>query len=228
MSTEQDDVADLVQRKYRHGFVTEIDEDRVPPGLDEDVIRLISAKKREPRFLTEWRLKAYRHWLDDGGADVGPRPVFADRLPGDLVLRSAEEQRRCPAEPRRGRPEAAGNVRQTRHTVARARPPSRRRCRRRIRQRLGRNDVQGKARRGRRDFLLILRGRSGPPGACAALSRFGRSLSRQLLRGAKFGCVQRRLLCLRATRRAMPNGVVDVFPHQRGQHRTVRADAGRR
>jgi Fe-S cluster assembly protein SufB len=63
MATDSKDVADLVERKYRHGFVTDIDEDRVPPGLSEDVIRLISQKKGEPEFLTEWRLKAYRHWL---------------------------------------------------------------------------------------------------------------------------------------------------------------------
>jgi Fe-S cluster assembly protein SufB len=53
----------LVGQKYRHGFVTDIESDTVPPGLDEDVIRLISRKKREPQFLLDWRLKAYRHWL---------------------------------------------------------------------------------------------------------------------------------------------------------------------
>ncbi len=53
----------LVSRGYQHGFITEIDADTVPPGLDEDVVRLISRKKREPAFLTEWRLKALRHWL---------------------------------------------------------------------------------------------------------------------------------------------------------------------
>jgi Fe-S cluster assembly protein SufB len=63
MATDSKDIAGLVERKYRHGFVTDIDEDRVPPGLDEDVVRLISLKKGEPEFLTEWRLKAYRHWL---------------------------------------------------------------------------------------------------------------------------------------------------------------------
>jgi len=57
------EVEDLVSREYEHGFVTEIDSDTVPPGLDEDVIRLISHKKGEPEFLLEWRLEAYRHWL---------------------------------------------------------------------------------------------------------------------------------------------------------------------
>src|SRR5512147_2304879 len=63
MSTKPDDLESLVGQKYRHGFVTDIEQDTVPPGLDEDVIRLISAKKGEPEFLTDWRLKAYRHWL---------------------------------------------------------------------------------------------------------------------------------------------------------------------
>jgi len=52
-----------VLQPYKYGFVTDIDADTVPPGLNEDVIRLISAKKGEPAFLLEWRLKAYRHWL---------------------------------------------------------------------------------------------------------------------------------------------------------------------
>src|SRR5580692_7741174 len=51
----------LIGRGYQHGFVTEIDSDTIPPGLDEDVVRLISRKKGEPSFLTEWRLKALRH-----------------------------------------------------------------------------------------------------------------------------------------------------------------------
>jgi Fe-S cluster assembly protein SufB len=63
MATQSDQLDDLVRRKYRHGFVTDIEQETVPPGLDEDVIRLISQKKGEPSFLTEWRLKAYRHWL---------------------------------------------------------------------------------------------------------------------------------------------------------------------
>jgi len=63
MSTESKVLSDLVKTKYQHGFVTDIEEDRVPPGLDEDVVRLISRKKGEPEFLTQWRLKAYRHWL---------------------------------------------------------------------------------------------------------------------------------------------------------------------
>ncbi|GIX33017.1 MAG: Fe-S cluster assembly protein SufB [Lysobacterales bacterium] len=57
------EIHDRLARRYEHGFETAIETDIVPPGLDESVIRLISEKKEEPEWLTEWRLKAYRHWL---------------------------------------------------------------------------------------------------------------------------------------------------------------------
>ncbi|MDH3716225.1 MAG: Fe-S cluster assembly protein SufB [Gammaproteobacteria bacterium] len=53
----------MVKREYEHGFYTEVAADTVPPGLNEDVIRLISKKKNEPEFMLDGRLKAYRHWL---------------------------------------------------------------------------------------------------------------------------------------------------------------------
>lgn len=56
-------VEKLLNKEYEAGFITEIDTDSIPPGLNEDVIRLISSKKREPAFMLEWRLKAYQHWL---------------------------------------------------------------------------------------------------------------------------------------------------------------------
>ena len=62
-STQNQDLEDLIGRRYAHGFVTDIESDTVPPGLSEDTIRFMSAKKGEPGFLLEWRLKAYRHWL---------------------------------------------------------------------------------------------------------------------------------------------------------------------
>ncbi len=53
----------LATSDYKYGFVTDIEQETVPPGLNEDVIRLISTKKQEPDWLLEWRLQAYRHWL---------------------------------------------------------------------------------------------------------------------------------------------------------------------
>jgi Fe-S cluster assembly protein SufB len=63
MEGQQAHLDTLVEQDYKHGFVTEIDSETIPPGLNEDTIRMISAKKEEPEFLLEWRLKAYRHWL---------------------------------------------------------------------------------------------------------------------------------------------------------------------
>jgi Fe-S cluster assembly protein SufB len=56
-------ITERLNQRYSAGFVTDIASDTVPPGLGEDVIRLISAKKNEPEWLTDWRLAAYRHWL---------------------------------------------------------------------------------------------------------------------------------------------------------------------
>ncbi len=63
MSTESENIEDLVNRRYEHGFVTDIEMETLPPGLDDDVIRAISARKNEPDFMLEWRLRAYHQWL---------------------------------------------------------------------------------------------------------------------------------------------------------------------
>jgi Fe-S cluster assembly protein SufB len=63
MSTATQTIESLVRQEYKYGFVTDVEAESAPPGLNEDIIRLISSKKREPAWLTEWRLKAYRHWL---------------------------------------------------------------------------------------------------------------------------------------------------------------------
>ena len=64
MTTPQQTVEELANTEYKYGFVTDIEEDRIPPGLSEDVVRIISAKKNEPEWLLEWRLKAYRLWKE--------------------------------------------------------------------------------------------------------------------------------------------------------------------
>src|ERR1700744_4007324 len=63
MSTATETIESLVKQEYKYGFVTNVESDSAPPGLNEDIIRLISTKKNEPSWLTDWRLKAYRHWL---------------------------------------------------------------------------------------------------------------------------------------------------------------------
>jgi len=63
MATQLTSIETLASQEYKWGFVTNIDADSVPPGLNEDTIRLISARKNEPQFMLDWRLKAYRQWL---------------------------------------------------------------------------------------------------------------------------------------------------------------------
>ncbi|MEO1847403.1 MAG: Fe-S cluster assembly protein SufB, partial [Pseudomonadota bacterium] len=62
MNTAVTDLDELVGREYKEGFVTDIEADTLPPGLDEDVIRFLSAKKDEPDFVLEWRLDAFHRW----------------------------------------------------------------------------------------------------------------------------------------------------------------------
>ena len=66
-------IALLTNQEYKWGFVTDINEDRAPKGLNEDIIRFISAKKNEPDFMLEWRLKAYRHWASLQQSDAEPK-----------------------------------------------------------------------------------------------------------------------------------------------------------
>jgi Fe-S cluster assembly protein SufB len=63
MSTQDQHLENLLARGYQHGFVTDIESDTVPPGLDEETIRFISAKKKEPQFLLDWRLRALERWF---------------------------------------------------------------------------------------------------------------------------------------------------------------------
>ncbi|MCZ7616048.1 MAG: Fe-S cluster assembly protein SufB [Ignavibacteriaceae bacterium] len=62
-STEVSKIEELANKEYKYGFVSEIEADTLPNGLNEEIIKQLSAKKNEPEFMLEWRLKAYRHWL---------------------------------------------------------------------------------------------------------------------------------------------------------------------
>ncbi|NEO88584.1 MAG: Fe-S cluster assembly protein SufB [Spirulina sp. SIO3F2] len=84
-------VQTLVNQPYKYGFVTDIETDTIPAGLNEDVIRLISAKKNEPEFMLEFRLKAYRQWLkmtEPNWAHLGYPPIDYQ----DIVYYSAPKQ----------------------------------------------------------------------------------------------------------------------------------------
>ena len=62
MSTATETIEGLVKQEYKYGFYTDVETESAPPGLSEDTIRLISRRKNEPEWLTDWRLKAFRHW----------------------------------------------------------------------------------------------------------------------------------------------------------------------
>ena len=96
MSANTKTIRELAEREYKWGFVTKIGEERVPPGLSEDVIRLISAKKDEPEFMLDWRLKAYRHWASLEKAQAEPKWANIKYPPIDyqsIVYYSAPQNR---------------------------------------------------------------------------------------------------------------------------------------
>src|SRR5438270_11955793 len=95
MSTNLE-IQDLANREYEWGFVTEIEDERVPKGLNEQTVRLISAKKHEPEFMLEWRLKAHRHWASLEKAQAEPKWANIKYGPIDyqnIVYYSAPKQR---------------------------------------------------------------------------------------------------------------------------------------
>ena len=87
---------------YEWGFSSDIEQEFAPKGLNEDTVRFISAKKNEPEWMLDWRLKAYRAWLTMEEVDLGQARHPADRFPGRLLLRRAQGQAEA-RQPRRGR-----------------------------------------------------------------------------------------------------------------------------
>ena len=170
--------------KYKYGFVTDIETESAPKGLSEDIVRFISAKKNEPEWLLEWRLKAYRHWLTMEAPDWAKVGYPADRLPG-FYYYSAPKVGDSRRDARRGRSRAARDLRKAGHSAARAgnaggcaasvrwmrcstpcrsRPPTRTSCRSGV------------------IFLPISEAVEEASRTGAEISRFGGALSGQLLR----------------------------------------------
>ncbi len=90
-------IQDLANREYKWGFVTDIEADAAPRGLSEDIVRLISAKKQEPEFLLEWRLRAYRHWLSMEKRAGEPKWANVEHPPIDyqgVIYYSAPKQKK--------------------------------------------------------------------------------------------------------------------------------------
>jgi Fe-S cluster assembly protein SufB len=95
-STAKKTIEELANQAYPYGFITAIDSDSTPPGLSEDIVRIISAKKNEPRFMLDWRLRAYRHWVTMEGSAGERRCANVTYPPIDyqkIVYYSAPKQK---------------------------------------------------------------------------------------------------------------------------------------
>ncbi len=223
MSSKSQEVEALLAQKYRHGFITDIESDSLPPGLDENVVAAISKKKHEPQFLLDWRLKAFRHWQtmqEPTWAHVHYKPIDYQ----DISYYSAP---RAPANAPKSLDEVDPKLLAT---YAKLGIPLHERARlagvavdavfdsvsvaTTFKEKLG---------KAGRHLLLVLRCGTRSSGAHRALSRQRRAAGRQFLRGPEFGGVLRRLLRLRAAGRALPDGTVDLLSHQRRQDRPIRA-----
>jgi Fe-S cluster assembly protein SufB len=93
MSKDVQILEDFASKEYEHGWTVDIEADSAPPGLSEDIVRFISAKKEEPAWLLEWRLKAYRHWTtmkEPNWANIHyPKPNYED-----IIFYSAPKQKK--------------------------------------------------------------------------------------------------------------------------------------
>ena len=159
MSASVDTIRELAQQEYKWGFVTEIDEDRVPKGLNEGIVRLISERKGEPELMLDWRLKALRHWMSMEREEGEPKWANVKFTPS--TTRTSSTTRRPSRRPQLDKlddidPEILPHLREARHSAGRAEAAGRRGRGRGVRQRVRGDDVQGQAGGDGRDLLLVL------------------------------------------------------------------------
>ena len=223
MATALETVRDYTGHEYKYGFVTEIEADIVPKGLDDDIVRLISAKKNEPSWMTEWRLKALARWRtmeEPKWAKVEHPPIDFQAISYYAAPKSDAERPKSLAEvdpellrtyeklgiPIREQEVLAGvAVDYVFDSVSVATT---------FKEKLAELGVIfcsiSEALRDHPELVRRYLGSVVPAG-------------RQLLRGAQLRGVHRRLLRLRAQGRALPDGAVDLLPDQRRRDRAVRA-----
>jgi hypothetical protein len=198
--------------QYRYGFETLIESDKAPKGLSEDTVRFISAKKNEPAWMLEWRLEAYRRWLtmtEPKWARVNyPKIDYQD-----LYYYSAPKPKKTIGSLDEVDPEILKTyeklgipLREVEVLEGVVRPEGERR--------IAVDAVFERAEAGRRDLHADLGGDPRAPGTGKEISRHRGADFRQLLRDVEFGGVFRRLVRLCAAGRALPDGAVDLFPHQ--------------
>ena len=227
MSTATKQIEELANTEYKYGFATDVEQDIIPIGLDEDVVRLISSKKGEPEWLLDWRLKAFRawlkmtepHWQNVTYAPIDYQGVSYYAAPSEKKkLNSLDEVD----------PEIRATFNKLGIPIEEQKLLVERRRRRGVRFGVGGHDVPQQAGGARHHLLLVLRSGEGPSRPGQGVPRLGRAAHRQLFCRAQLGGVQRRQLRLHPEGHALPDGAVDLFPHQRQEHRPVRAHADHR
>ncbi len=164
----------------------------------------------------------------DGGAEaLAQRHVPGSRLSGHHLLQRAEAEG-YEEESGRGRSRTAAHVREAGHSAVGTEAVGRSRCRCGLRFRLGRDDLQGEAQKTRRHLLLVHRGDTRSRRSRPKVSGLGRAGRRQLLRCTEQRGLLRRLVRLHPARRPLPDGAIDLLPHQQLRVGPVRANAHRR
>ena len=218
---------------YKYGFVTDIESDKAPKGLNEDIVRFISAKKGEPEWLLDWRLDAYRRWLTMETPHWA-RVDYPEIDYQDLYYFSAPKSAAGAEVARRGRSRTSAHLRQARHSAASNRKFSPACERPRVAVDAVFDSVsvattfKAELAKAGVIFCPFSEAVQNHPRTGEALSRLGRAADRQFFRHAQLGGVFRRLVRLCAAGRALPDGAFDLFPHQREEHRPVRAHADHR
>ena len=228
-----DQVKSIDVDQYKYGFVTDIEMDLAPKGLNEDIVRFISAKKDEPDWMTEWRLDAYRRWrtmteptwarVDYPTIDYQdlyyyaapkstPAPKSLDEIDPEILktyeklgipLREVEMLEGVAPANRIAVDAVFDSV-----SVV--------------------TTFKAELAKAGVIFCSISEALREHPELVQEVSRHRRSGDRQLLRDAELGGLLGRLLRLHPAGRALPDGAVDLFPHQRGEDRPVRAHADHR
>src|SRR6187455_1578604 len=97
MSKDNQLLEELTSKEYEHGWAVDLETDSAPKGLSEDIVRLISAKKNEPEWMLEFRLKAYRHWLTMTEPKHWPNISYPAIDYQDVIYYSAPKQRAAKA-----------------------------------------------------------------------------------------------------------------------------------
>ena len=227
MSTPTETVEQLATREYKYGFETTLDTDTFAPGLSEDVVRRLSAIKQEPAWLLEFRLKAYRAWLqmkEPTWHNLKIRPIDYQAISYysapkkkpelksldevDPEVRKTFERLGIPLEEQKLLAGVAVDAVFDSVSVATT-----------FRSKLAELGII---------FCSFSEAVKDHPELVQQVSRVGGAVHGQLLRVAQLRGLQRRLVRLRAEGRAVPDGALDLLPHQRAEHGPVRADADRR